>query len=157
MADIRSTFFPSFRLLETLLRTLGKVDSSILVDIDGADPLVHAIVIQPANKSLTPKRTILLPHGGPHGSSTYDFSPSVAAFALAGYNVVLPNYSGSLGLGQEFAHSLLGKAGTLDVADCLAVVKLLVDMSSGYHSLNLPRWKRMDSDHILLPSIISPP
>lgn len=32
--------------------------------------------------------------------------------------MIQPNYHGSLGRGQRFAHSLLGKCGTLDVEDC---------------------------------------
>jgi acylaminoacyl-peptidase len=38
----------------------------------------------------------------------------------------MPNYHGSLGRGQQFAHSLLGKCGTLDVKDCIATVDQLV-------------------------------
>jgi acylaminoacyl-peptidase len=34
----------------------------------------------------------------------------------------MPNYHGSLGRGQQFAHSLIGKCGQLDVDDCVACI-----------------------------------
>lgn len=107
-----------------LLSKLAKIKSSIISQIPGAAKLVQSIVIE-SNPSL---KSIVFPHGGPHGNSLYEFSPSTAPFALNGYNFVIPNYSGSLGLGQDFAHSLSGKAGALDVEDCLASTKHLVKL-----------------------------
>ena len=37
--------------------------------------------------------------------------------------LVMPNYHGSLGRGQRFAHSLLGQCGRLDVEDCMACIR----------------------------------
>lgn len=39
-----------------------------------------------------------------------------------------PNYSGSIGFGETFVRSLLGNCGTLDVQDCIATVRHLVEL-----------------------------
>ena len=40
--------------------------------------------------------------------------------------VALPNYTGSLGFGQEKVDALVGKSGYLDVEECFAASKYLV-------------------------------
>lgn len=43
-------------------------------------------------------------------------------------SIILPNYRGSLGRGQDFAHALLGKCGDFDAQDCLdAIMQHLVE------------------------------
>jgi acylaminoacyl-peptidase len=76
---------------------------------------VEAILVCPKNRKNRP--LILMPHGGPHSSFTTNFSASVAAFVSHGYAVVLSNYTGSIGYGQDGINSLIGKIGDLDVAD----------------------------------------
>ncbi|KAJ7060196.1 Alpha/Beta hydrolase protein [Mycena amicta] len=67
-------------------------------------------------------------HGGPHGVSTTAFSPEIAAYALWGYTMSLPNYTGSVGFGEASVRALIGNCGTLDVQDCMATVGHLVDL-----------------------------
>lgn len=38
----------------------------------------------------------------------------------------MPNYTGSMGFGEKYIQKLLGKCGTLDVADCIATVEELI-------------------------------
>ena len=57
-------------------------------------------------------------HGGPHGMAIAGFTVDIARYLLAGYDVVVPNYRGSLSFGKSFLTSLIGNAGILDVADC---------------------------------------
>jgi len=38
----------------------------------------------------------------------------------------MPNYTGSMGFGENYIQKLLGKCGTLDVEDCIATVKELI-------------------------------
>ena len=57
-------------------------------------------------------------HGGPHMMAVNQFSPEIANFLANGYDVVIPNYRGSLSFGKSFLHSLVGNAGLLDVQDC---------------------------------------
>jgi len=115
---------------EDLFDQLAAVQSSI-VDVEKVADGVQSIVVRPpmqdgANEKVTPP-FILFPHGGPHTASTTDWSPAVAALAILGYTVALPNYSGSLGISESFVYSLLGNCGKLDVDDCFATVEQLID------------------------------
>ncbi|KAG8829241.1 hypothetical protein FRC17_006913 [Serendipita sp. 399] len=69
---------------------------------------------------------ITMPHGGPHTVTPLSFSAPLVALVLCGYNVSLPNYTGSLGYGQRWVEALLGKIGSLDVEDVMASAKELV-------------------------------
>lgn len=40
------------------------------------------------------------------------------SFCFTGFGVIIVNYSGSLGCGNNYVHALLGKIGSLDVTDC---------------------------------------
>jgi hypothetical protein len=42
--------------------------------------------------------------------------------------VALPNYTGSLGFGEKYVRKLLGECGTLDVGDCMASVRHLIEL-----------------------------
>jgi acylaminoacyl-peptidase len=57
-------------------------------------------------------------HGGPHGMAIAGFTVEIANYVAAGYDVVIPNYRGSLSFGKEFLSSLIGQAGIVDVNDC---------------------------------------
>ncbi|KAK0563625.1 hypothetical protein OC844_002122 [Tilletia horrida] len=114
-----------------LFRQLGAVSSSI-INIEKAAEGVQSIVVRPPLDEQEKEKAevppfILFPHGGPHSASTIDWNPSVAALAVLGYTVALPNYSGSVGISPAFVNSLLGKCGTLDVADCTATTDQLVE------------------------------
>jgi acetyl esterase/lipase len=65
-----------------------------------------------------PRPLIALFHGGPHALALTTFSPEIANYLASGYDVVLPNYRGSIGFGRDFLDCLIGQAGTLDVQDC---------------------------------------
>lgn len=51
--------------------------------------------------------------------------------------LALPNYTGSVGFGQSFVLSLIGKCGSLDVEDCIQSLHHLVDL--GYARLGKGR------------------
>ncbi|KAF9255265.1 alpha/beta-hydrolase [Marasmius fiardii PR-910] len=87
---------------------------------------VETVVIQHTDiKGGKPLPHILMPHGGPHATSIVRFDPTVVAFALEGFNISLPNYTGSLGFGESHVKNLLGKCGTLDVEDCIESLRYL--------------------------------
>ncbi|KAF7307875.1 Peptidase-S9 domain-containing protein [Mycena kentingensis (nom. inval.)] len=67
-------------------------------------------------------------HGGPHGYSTSGWSAEVAAYALCGYTISMPNYTGSVGFGEACVQALAGKCGSLDVEDCIATARHLVTL-----------------------------
>lgn len=70
--------------------------------------------------------TILFPHGGPHSATAYAFDPARATLALLGYQVIMPNYTGSVGKTDAFVRRLMGRVGDIDVKDCVAVLDQLV-------------------------------
>ncbi|KAG8839764.1 hypothetical protein FRB91_006812, partial [Serendipita sp. 411] len=72
------------------------------------------------------RRLITMAHGGPHSVTLLTFSAPLVALALCGYNVSMPNYTGSLGYGQRWVEELLGKIGRLDVDDVMGSAKELV-------------------------------
>ncbi|XP_012681629.1 acylamino-acid-releasing enzyme [Clupea harengus] len=60
---------------------------------------------------------IVIPHGGPHSVITADWLLSTAVFCKMGFALLLVNYRGSTGFGQDSIYSLPGKVGTQDVLD----------------------------------------
>uniref|UniRef100_A0AAY4EF75 acylaminoacyl-peptidase n=1 Tax=Denticeps clupeoides TaxID=299321 RepID=A0AAY4EF75_9TELE len=60
---------------------------------------------------------IVTPHGGPHSVITADWLLSSAVFCKMGFAVLLVNYRGSTGYGQDSILSLPGNAGSQDVKD----------------------------------------
>ncbi|KAG5281820.1 hypothetical protein AALO_G00049160 [Alosa alosa] len=56
-------------------------------------------------------------HGGPHSQFCAEWIPSVAALASLGYAVLMVNYRGSTGFGQDSILSLTGNIGCQDVKD----------------------------------------
>ncbi|KAH0833856.1 Alpha/Beta hydrolase protein [Lanmaoa asiatica] len=90
---------------------------------------IETIVIRSKESAQGHKPVCLtIPHGGPHASSVTSFTPGVLAYALEGYTISLPNYTGSMGFGEKYIQELIGKCGTLDVADCIATVEELINL-----------------------------
>ncbi|RKO92723.1 hypothetical protein BDK51DRAFT_30146, partial [Blyttiomyces helicus] len=69
---------------------------------------------------------IVWPHGGPHTTLTGAFSPWVSGLAALGYSILLVNYTGSLGFGEDSVRKLLGNIGTMDVDDVQTATKLIL-------------------------------
>ncbi|KAJ6620498.1 Alpha/Beta hydrolase protein [Mycena sp. CBHHK59/15] len=121
----------SWRVIHTpyispsLKKALSTLRSSVIA-IPGRGR-TETVVVQPsAPKSMPP--CILFPHGGPHDTTTTAFSPSTTFLALEGYTVSQPNYTGSLGFGENSVRALLGNCGAVDVQDCIAAAKHLVSL-----------------------------
>lgn len=88
---------------------------------------LEAIVISPSTTNgESPPPCILEPHGGPHATFDPSWSARTAAFVAAGYTVLHPNYTGSLGFGDAAVRALPGNCGTLDVQDCIATLRELI-------------------------------
>ncbi|XP_078603442.1 acylamino-acid-releasing enzyme-like [Branchiostoma floridae x Branchiostoma japonicum] len=69
---------------------------------------------------------IVWPHGGPHSVFSSEFLPYTVGLCQLGFAVLLVNYRGSLGFGQDFVESLPGKVGTQDVSDVQHAVETIV-------------------------------
>ncbi|CAN6551730.1 unnamed protein product [Malus baccata var. baccata] len=95
----------------------------------GAAKPIEAIFVSSKTKrndSLDPLIVIL--HGGPHDVSVSSFSKSFAFLSSIGFNLLLVNYRGSLGFGEEALQSLPGKVGSQDVDDVLVAIDHVIDM-----------------------------
>jgi acylaminoacyl-peptidase len=51
-------------------------------------------------------------------------------FLVQGYSLLILNFSGSTGYGEDFLNSLLGNIGELDVQDCGKLIKLAIEKHS---------------------------
>lgn len=64
---------------------------------------------------MTPKEKndvlVVFPHGGPHSAYACEFSYHVAVLNKLGYSVLMINYRGSIGYGQNNVDSLPGLIG----------------------------------------------
>ncbi|XP_077182123.1 acylamino-acid-releasing enzyme-like isoform X3 [Paroedura picta] len=78
----------------------------------------EAILLRPTQ---TPEKTkfplVVSPHGGPHSVFTVSWMLYPAVLCRMGFAVLLVNYRGSLGFGQDSVASLPGNVGTQDVKD----------------------------------------
>ncbi|TXG72161.1 hypothetical protein EZV62_000740 [Acer yangbiense] len=71
---------------------------------------------------------IVLLHGGPHYVLTSSFSKASAFLSSIGYSLLIVNYRGSLGFGEEALQSLPGNVGSQDVNDVLTAIDHVIDM-----------------------------
>lgn len=71
---------------------------------------------------------IVVLHGGPHSVSLTTFSKSLAFLASIGNSLLIVNYRGSLGFGEEALQSLPGKVGSQDVNDVLTAIDHVINM-----------------------------
>ncbi|NXF43036.1 ACPH enzyme, partial [Oceanites oceanicus] len=111
------------------------------------------LVVMPHGKSLPPHRhapgqaaSPPLPlhfTGGPHSVFTAGWMLYPAALCCMGFAVLLVNYRGSLGFGQDSVTSLLGNIGTQDVHD----VQLCVERVLQEESLDASRVALVGGSH----------
>ncbi|XP_035761636.1 acylamino-acid-releasing enzyme isoform X1 [Neolamprologus brichardi] len=72
---------------------------------------------------------IVIPHGGPHSVIVAEWGLSVAVLCKMGFAVLLVNYRGSIGYGQDNILSLLGNVGSQDVKDVQFAVESVLKSS----------------------------
>ncbi len=75
------------------------------------------------NKARKDKALVIQVHGGPHTNYGYGFYHEFHMLAAAGYKVVYANPRGSSSFGNDYATCILGKYGTIDADDVLAVAR----------------------------------
>ena len=61
---------------------------------------------------------LVLSHGGPTGTTSTVFNPSIQYWTSRGFAVLDVNYGGSTGYGREYRERLNGQWGVVDVDDC---------------------------------------
>lgn len=89
---------------------------------DESNMIFEATLVTPKNESDLP--LIVWPHGGPHSSFHAGFQLYPILFVKCGFAVLLVNYRGSTGFGEDNLRSLQGKVGQQDMFDvqCAAEV-----------------------------------
>lgn len=80
---------------------------------------------QPLEGELPP--LIVMIHGGPTSAAVSTLSLARQFWTTRGFAVVDVDYSGSTGYGRAYRNRLQGQWGVLDVGDCVAVVRRLVE------------------------------
>ncbi|ROL49160.1 Acylamino-acid-releasing enzyme [Anabarilius grahami] len=77
-----------------------------------------AILIKPYSPPERRKTPLVVNiHGGPHAHFAADWNATAAALSKLGFAVLMVNYRGSTGFGQDSIESLLGNVGSQDVKD----------------------------------------
>ncbi|XP_028742829.1 acylamino-acid-releasing enzyme [Peromyscus leucopus] len=87
-------------------------------NVQYADLDFEAILLQPSNPpDKTQVPMVVMPHGGPHSSFVTAWMLFPAMLCKMGFAVLLVNYRGSTGFGQDSILSLPGNVGHQDVKD----------------------------------------
>ncbi|KAM7485259.1 hypothetical protein LguiA_001268 [Lonicera macranthoides] len=103
-------------------------DASKNLTKGGSKPFEAIFVSSKSMKNDACDPLIVVLHGGPHSVSLSSFSKSLAFLSSIGYSLLIVNYRGSLGFGEEALQSLPGKIGSQDVNDVLTAIDHVVDM-----------------------------
>lgn len=77
----------------------------------------NAIYIGPLGKPNGSVPLIVFPHGGPHSAFTDEYSLATRLMVTIGYGVLMVNYRGSTGQGEDSVNFLLKRVGDADVKD----------------------------------------
>ncbi|OWM71627.1 hypothetical protein CDL15_Pgr005814 [Punica granatum] len=122
---------PIFKCSEKVKKSLSTLQFNIMKipvkDVSdcrtkGATKPYEAIFV--SSEATNPLIVIL--HGGPHSVSLASFTKSSAFLSSLGFNLLIVNYRGSLGFGEEALQSLLGRIGSQDVNDVIAAIDHLI-------------------------------
>ncbi|QNK79778.1 S9 family peptidase [Nakamurella sp. PAMC28650] len=85
---------------------------------------VHGFLVLPPGDG--PHPVLLVVHGGPHAAYGWGLFDEAQVYAAAGYAVVLPNPRGSAGYGHDHGRTILGRLGSVDADDVLALLDAAV-------------------------------
>ncbi|KAJ6430148.1 hypothetical protein OIU84_021540 [Salix udensis] len=90
-------------------------------------PFEAIFVSRQSKKNDVSDPLIVVLHGGPHGVSLSGFAKSYAFLSSLGYSLLIVNYRGSTGFGEEALQSLLGNVGSQDVNDVITAIDHVID------------------------------
>ncbi|KAI3956988.1 hypothetical protein MKX01_001022 [Papaver californicum] len=118
-------------MLSSLQFSIMKIpvrDASIDLTNGARTPYEAIFVSSKTRKSGASAPLIVILHGGPHSASSTDFNKNHAFLSTLGYSLLIVNYRGSLGFGEEALQSLPGKVGSQDVNDVVAALDDIIEM-----------------------------
>ncbi|TQV75590.1 S9 family peptidase [Aliikangiella marina] len=131
--DLKSQQY--FALTEVSPFPLPQSDISVALPItfsSAGDRDCHAFFYEPKSSRFqgeegTAPPLIVMSHGGPTGFTDNSLNPSIQFWTNRGFAVVDVNYGGSTGYGKEYRETLSHQWGIVDVEDCIAAAKFLVE------------------------------
>ena len=123
--------------VEVLRRSAEKVPDPAYLPIPRQETLpgrygrpVYANVYPPTHPDVDPQGPapyVVWAHGGPVSACTLEFDLAKAYFTSRGIGVVDVNYGGSTGYGRSYRKRLHQEWGVVDVEDCVAAARALVE------------------------------
>lgn len=113
---------------EYLQKVISHIKVDTLTSEEGAEGYFIRVVDNGDIFENAKRPTILLMHGGPHGSFPMNvFLKEKILWLSLGYNIFSVNYRGSTGYGLKFCEALAGNVFTMDVNDCLNLFQKCID------------------------------
>ena len=109
-------------------RNENKIDVSVSINEHKPDPsksrnvdkdTFDSILLAPKHSSNREDTVLLVPHGGPHSAHICSWNIQYEFLLNLGYTLLLVNYRGSVGFGNDSLLSLPGFIGDHDVDDCI--------------------------------------
>lgn len=96
------------------------------------DRVAHALYYQPTNPAAVAPDgerppLVVRAHGGPTSNASSGLALEIQLLTSRGIAVVDVDYGGSTGYGREYRHALDGRWGIIDVDDCVAATRYLID------------------------------
>ncbi|KAK4586247.1 hypothetical protein RGQ29_023434 [Quercus rubra] len=132
--DVSSSIFKCSEKVRSLLSSLQfsimeipVKDVSDSLSKGATKPFEAIFVSSNSKKSDACNPLIVILHGGPHSVSLTSFSKSSGFLSSIGFSLLIVNYRGSLGFGEEALQSLPGKVGQQDVNDVLTAIDHVID------------------------------
>ncbi|KAJ2397320.1 hypothetical protein GGI23_003578, partial [Coemansia sp. RSA 2559] len=74
---------------------------------------------------------VVFPHGGPHSTTTLDYGPLAFGLARLGFGVLLVNFTGSLGFGQDAVLAQIGNMDTTTIDEIQRAASLIHSNKEG--------------------------
>ncbi|BEP16842.1 S9 family peptidase [Pyrofollis japonicus] len=99
------------------------LSGSEFVLVDSVDGEKVPTFILRSRRASEPGPTVVLVHGGPFSEDADMWHTFAAALALAGFHVVMPNYRGSTGYGEEWRMKILGDPCGKELEDIVSAAK----------------------------------
>ncbi|KAF7806944.1 acylamino-acid-releasing enzyme isoform X1 [Senna tora] len=134
-SDVSSPIFQCSDKVRSLLSSLqfsvmkiSVKDASDSLTKGASKPFEAIFMSAKSKKNGDSDPLIAILHGGPHSVSLSSFSKSLAFLSSLGYSLLIVNYRGSIGFGEEALQSLPGKAGSQDVNDVLTAIDHVINL-----------------------------
>ena len=110
----------SSRLPPALEEALGEPEFHWVESVDARRV---PVIVLPSWRARRPGPAVVLVHGGPFSEDDDSWSVFAAALALLGFHVVMPNYRGSTGYGEEWRNLILGDVCGMELEDIVSAAR----------------------------------